>query len=198
MTKVKDSNYTVLWWIGWIALTIISFFVSCYFWTGIIAKHFGSMDKPGMPILWVATVFGTWMIMLVPLIIVMYSKVDKTYEDSRINRETIAFNKAKAEFKVKSILIKESDRELTRELRKKLKKIPEAIHHGHLVTISLRDGRSIPHVFIMNNKEVLGVYGVETLDFRAADILDFTATDLDKLPVFKAENWLRLDGVGGA
>src|SRR5687768_2772555 len=102
MKQEKDGNYTVLWWIGWITLTIISFFISCYFWTGFIAKYVGSMDKPGVPIVWVTAVFGTWMVLLVPLIVIMYSKVDKAYEDARLKRETDAFNKAKAEFKVKS------------------------------------------------------------------------------------------------
>ena len=90
MNKENVKENPVLWWVGWIVLTILSFFVSCYFWTGFIAKHVGSMEKPGVPIFWVATVFGSWMALLVPLIIVMYNKVDRTYEEARNKRESEA------------------------------------------------------------------------------------------------------------
>src|SRR3990167_5619830 len=88
MRKESAKEYPVLWWVGWIVLTIASFFVSCYFWTGFIAKHVGPMDQNGVPILWVAAVFGSWMVLLVPLIIVMYNKVDRSYEDARMHRES--------------------------------------------------------------------------------------------------------------
>ena len=82
-----SKEHPVLWWIGWIALTIVAFFIPCYAWTKFFAMHAGTMDKPGMPALWVTAVFGTWMIFLVPLIIVMYNKVDRAYEDARNARE---------------------------------------------------------------------------------------------------------------
>ena len=92
---MKKSENTVLWWVGWIALTILSFFACCYFWTGFIARHIGGMDTGNAPILWVTAVFGSWMVLLVPLIIVMYAKVDKAYEDARIRRESAARTRAK-------------------------------------------------------------------------------------------------------
>lgn len=198
MASEKSSQSTVGWWLGWILLTIVSFFVSCYFWTKFIAAHVGRMQDPGVPILWVAAVFGTWMVLLVPLIIVMYHKVDKAYEDARIARETAAFEKAKNAFRVKSILVADSDRLLSKSLSQKLKKIPETIKHGHLVTAVLRDGRKIENVFIRDKKDVLGVYGVDSLPFRIRDIVDLETTAFDCLPDFKAEKWLRLDGIGGS
>ena len=194
----KNDSSTVFWWVGWISLTIVSFFISCYFWTGFIAAHAGNMQKPGVPILWVTAVFGSWMLLLVPLIIVMYSKVDKAYEDARIARETAVFNEAKEAFHIKSIYIENSKRLLNKHLTKKLKKMPEAIKRGHLVTAMLRDGRKIENVFVLNKKDVLGVYGVEDLSFEIGDIVDLEAANLDQLPDFKSKNWLRLDGVGGA
>jgi len=184
------------WWLGWILLTIASFFASCYFWTKFIATHVGSMQEPGVPILWVAAVFGTWMTLLVPLIIVMYAKVDKAYEDARITRETAAFEKIEKSLPFKSILIEDSERILSKPLSQKLKKIPETIKHGHLMTAVLRDGRKIENVFIRDKKDVLGVYGVDSLPFKISDIVDLETTDADCLPDFKAENWLRLDGAG--
>ncbi len=194
MAQKKDS--TVLWWIGWIILTIVSFFVSAYFWTHFIAKHVGPISQPGVPVLWVATVFGGWMVLLIPLIIVMYNKVDRAYEDARISRENIAFDKAKAEFKVRSENIDPEKRLLSKALKNKLKIIPPAVKRGHLVTAILKDGRKIPHVFVLKGEDVLGIYGAQRLDFDIQSIVDFEASDLDHLPEFKTEEWLRLDGVG--
>ncbi len=189
----KDSS-TVGWWLGWITLTIISFFISCYFWTGFIAKHVGGMDKPGVPILWVSAVFGSWMVLLVPLIILMYTKVDKAYEDARIARENTQLEKSKGEFKVRGVFIEESHRMLKKELAGKLKKYPETIKRGHLVTAILHDGQKIPNVFIRDKKDVLGVYGAKTLSFNIQDIMDIEPVALEQIPNFKAEEWLRLDG----
>lgn len=195
MKKKNDS--TVIWWIGWIVLTILSFFVSFYFWTPFIAKHVGNMQSPGAPILWVTAVFGSWMVLLVPLIIVMYSKVDKAYEDTRIARETTEFQKAKEGFKVKSVLVEPSKRNLPENLVQKLKALPETIRKGHLVTIILKNGQKIHNVFILNKKEILGVYGVDQMPFAAEEAMDLELANPNELPNFKAENWLRLDGIGG-
>lgn len=191
----KDDARTVFWWIGWILLTIVSFFISCYFWTGFIAKNVGSIDKPGVPILWVTAVFGSWMVLLVPLIILMYSKVDKAYEDARIARETESSRKAKLTSGIKSIFVEPEKRILREELSRKLKEFPETLKKAHLVTAVLKDGRKIENVFVVNRKEVLGIYDSDALGFEMNDIADLELTDLDKLPDFKPEKWLRLDGV---
>ena len=195
--RAKKNDNTVSWWLGWIALTIVSFFVSSYFWTGFIARHVGTMQQPGVPVLWVTAVFGSWMVLLVPLIVVMYYKVDKAYEDARIARESAAFDRARAELNVQSVFIEESERLLNAGLSKKLKQFPEAVKRGHLVRIKLRDGREIENVFVLDRKDVLGVYGVKEAAFRAGDIVDVEPMDLEKLPAFETANWLRLDGVGG-
>ena len=197
MSKAKQKdNATILWWVGWIVLTILSFFISSWFWTGFIARHVGSMQKPGVPILWVAAVFGSWMLLLVPLIIVMYAKVDKAYEDARIARASAEFKKTRETFKVRSQFIDPSERKLEKKLIDKLKAVPETIKRGHLVTAILNDGRRIQNVFILNKKEVLGVYGIETLNFDIRGIVDLEPSDLGSLPHFNAEEWLRLVGVG--
>jgi uncharacterized membrane protein len=190
----KDKN-TILWWIGWIVLTIVSFFVSCWFWTGFIAKNVGPMSQSGVPILWVTAVFGSWMVLLVPLIVVMYNKVDRAYEDARISRETRQFEAVRKEVNVRSVQVEEKDRLLPRELADKVKKMPEALRKGHLVSAVLKDGRRFDHVFIANRREVLGIYDQTQMPFRVSDIADLVPADLDKLPNFEENRWLRLDGV---
>lgn len=197
MTKKKTSTeYTVLWWIGWITLTILTFFVSCYFWTGFIAKYVGTMSQKGVPLIWVAAVFGSWLILLVPLIIVMYSKVDKAYEDARMSRESNQYEKMVASLKFKSILAPDEDRRLSVHLVQKIKKIPATLKDGHLVTAILKSGQKIPFVFIYKRSEVLGVYDRTSFDFKASDIADIEPADLDRLPAFETKKWLRLDGAG--
>lgn len=190
----KHGDHTVLWWVGWITLTIVTFFVSSGFWTPIIAKHFGSMDRALAPAVWVTAVFGTWMVLLVPLIIVMYNKVDRAYEEARIHKEKDMKDKLKRFSPVKFVNIPEAERLLSRELSDKINKIPETVKKGHLVTAHLKNGKKIEHVFVYQKTDVLGVYGHTVPPFKISEIVDITPSDLDHLPPFEAEGWLRFDG----
>ncbi len=188
MGKKPSGTQTIFWWVVWITLTIASFFVAAAFWTPLIAKKFGSIHETRNSVIWIVAVFGTWMATLVPLIVVMYSKVDKAYEDARLRRE-------KAALRFKSIPVDKSKRLLSSVLAARLEHSPEAIQGGHLVTLFLKDGRKIPNVFIAERKEILGIYDAEKLTFEAADIKEMELSDLNNLPPFLAPNWLRLDGV---
>ena len=188
MPKKASGTQTIFWWITWIVLTIVSFFAAAAFWTPIIAKKFGSIHETRTSVIWIVAVFGSWMAALVPLIIVMYSKVDKTYEDARMRRE-------KAALRFKSIQVDRSKRLLPPDLSAKLKESPEVISGGHLVTALLKDGRKIENVFISDKNEILGIYDAEELTFEGKDIRDIEPADLNKLPSFMTPQWLRLDGV---
>ncbi|MBI1976486.1 MAG: hypothetical protein HYS56_03145 [Candidatus Omnitrophica bacterium] len=194
--KTKKNNSSVLWWIVWILLTIGSFFVSAHFWTWFIADKVGPIRQPGVSILWVTAVFGSWMVLLVPLIVVMYNKVDKAYEDARIRRELAELHKTQESLKFRSALVDPSERQLSKGLSKRLKEIPETIKRGHLVTVILQDGKKYDNVFIADRSEILGIYGHHTLPFQTDEIADLEPADLKNLPDFKEEHWLRLDGVG--
>jgi uncharacterized membrane protein len=191
----KGDVRTIFWWFGWIGLTIVTFFVSAWFWTGFLGDRMGGMDNSAYAMTWVAAVFGSWMVLLVPLIVLMYNKVDKAYEDARITRETKEFDKAKKEFKVRAILVEEKSRLLKPELTAKLKMNPETVRGGHLVTAILKDGRRVENVFVAGKKDVLGVYGVDKLTFAVTDIVDVVPAG-ETLPDFETDKWLRLDGVG--
>lgn len=190
----KAEKSQLVWWLIWICATIGSFFLAAFLWTGFIAARVGPMTKPGAPVLWVAAVFGTWMLFLIPLIVVMYRKVDKAYEDARIRREAAQTKQLEANPPpFRTAHLEPSRRMLAKPLRKKLAGIPAAIRGGHLVTAILRDGRRIDHVFVASRKEMLGVYGHEQPTFDASDIVDVMAVDLNRLPAFLPERWLRLD-----
>ncbi len=192
----KKIDSTIFWWIGWITLTIASFFVAAYLWTPVIARYAGPMNQKAAPILWVTAVFGSWLIMLVPLIILMYNKVDRAYENARMNRENATTDKLAKEWGVKSVLISEEDRMLSKELRSKIKQLPKAMLRGHLVDAKLRDGRFVPNVFVLDEEQILGVYDFNSKPFIANDIEDLLAADWNKVPAFTHDKWLRLDGQG--
>ena len=190
----KQSDQSVLWWVGWIALSILTFFAASYFWTGFISSHFGSMDQKGAPLLWVTAVFGTWMLLLVPLIVVMYNKVDRAYEDARIRREKLSEGTRREASGIKFISIPESERRLDARVVKKIKKMPWTIKRGNLVTAILKSGQRIDHVFVLDREQVVGVYGHEKLPFRVADIVDASEASEESWPKFETGKWLRLDG----
>lgn len=186
--KQASATQAIFWWVLWISFTIVSFFAASYFWTPIIAKHFGSVRQSNASIAWVVAVFGTWMIILVPLIILMYSKVDKAYEDARIRREKNAV-------RFRSIFVDPSKRRLPENAAQKLINLPQTIQGGHLVNLTLNDGRQIPNVFVAEGKEVLGVYNASEFSFEGKDIQNLEPVDFKEVPAFLANLWLRLDGV---
>ena len=189
----KQDESTVTWWLIWISLTIGSFFLAVWFWTPFIASRFGSVKNPTTSLLWVIAVFGTWLVALIPLMIFMYRKVDKAYEDARIRRELRA-QKFKDPVKIKAVFVEESKRRLPKAIAEKLKNVPQTIKGGHLITATLKDGRKMEHVFIARRKELLGIYDQEELTFHAEDIANFELTDLTNPPDFTQKIWLRLDG----
>ena len=190
----REDEAHVSWWIGWIALTIASFFAAAGFWTWFFAKEGGRIQEPGAAGRWVFAVFGTWMLALLPLIVVMYQKVDRAYEKARKQREAEDTNLPRP----KSIFVDPLKRTLSNALKEKLRRLPATIQKGrqsgHLVTAVLKDGRKFENVFVANRSEVLGIYGCNTLSFEAKEIVDLEPADLEKLPAFFEESWLRLDG----
>jgi len=184
----KSGSWSVLWWVVWIILTIGSFFAASAFWTPIIAKHFGSIRETKAASMWILAVFGTWMVMLLPLIVVMYQKVDKAYDDVRIRRE-------KAALRFRSIYVDTAKRILPENVSEKMIGWPETIEGGHLISVILQDGRRIPHVFIKDRREILGLYNYTSLPFEGKDVTEVEQEDPKEVAYSFTTNWLRMDGV---
>lgn len=190
MTRAKTSGTkAVFWWVVWITLTILAFFAASAFWTPFIANNFGSVRENRYAAIWVAAVFGTWMVFLVPMIVLMYQKVDKAYEDARLRREKNA-----ARFK--SILVNRSERLLPARLTEKIKTWPETIPGGHLVRVTLKNGTEASLAFVAEGGEILGLYDKSSFDLKVHEIEEIEPADNQPLPsLFAPANWLRLDGV---
>jgi hypothetical protein len=73
-----------------------------------------------------------------------------------------------------------------------LKGIKPTLPNGHVVTAILPDGRRVDNVFILNSREVVGVYDRETLDFSPSQIRSVEPIPLDRLPAYEESLWLRL------
>ena len=196
MKNQKASSQSVLWWVLWITGTILAFFIAVWIWTPVIAARLGSIHNSRTAVIWVAAVFGTWMVILVPMIVVMYQKVDKAYDDARIRREkSAAQQSSQTTARFRSVLVEKSKRLLEPTVAAKLRKIPETVKGGHLVSATLKDGRKISNIFISNAQEILGIYDFTEMPFEGKEILDLEPADLDTAPPLLAPNWLRLDGV---
>ncbi len=189
----KQDESTVTWWLIWISFTIGSFFIAVWFWTPFIAAKFGSIRHGSTTLLWIVAVFGTWLVILTPLMVLMYWKVDKAYEDARIRRE-LRNEPVKDPVKIRAVFVDKAKREIPKILSEKLKNIPDTIRGGHLVHCTLKDGRKMQNVFIAKKKEILGLYDQTELTFEARDLLDLELADLTHPPDFTQKIWLRLDG----
>jgi len=194
MKSKNKPGSTIFWWLMWIVASIGSFFLAVWFWTPFIADHFGSIQNTGVTFIWIVAVFGTWLVALLPLMILMYWKVDKAYEDVRLRREAKQ-NTAKQEnpYRIKSVPVEEVKRIIPKDLRNRLKKIPQTIRGGHLMTAILNDGRRIENVFIARKKVLLGVYNQQELTFQANDIIRLEPTNLENPPDFTQKGWLKFD-----
>ena len=195
MTAVngKAKEHPVLWWVGWITLTILSFFVSCYFWTGFIAQNVGPIDQKGVSILWVAAVFGSWMVLLVPLIVVMYNKVDRAYDEAQTKRESQTQKKLSAELGLRSASVPVEKRLLPKDIQRSLKKMPRTLREGHLVTLQFRDGTKVENAFVLAGQEIVGLYGCDNFPFDAKDVVGVELLDPANTQPVDYEKWLRFD-----
>ena len=195
---MNDSKeHPVIWWIGWIVMTIVAFFIPCYAWTKILA-HNTNMSQPGMPAIWVTAVFGTWMIFLVPLIIVMYNKVDRAYEDARNARERQAKELLASRFPVKAIDVEEARLQLPKPLQKKLKRLPKTLKKGQLVSLEFKNGQRLENVFVYGGEEIVGIYGRKDFPFDAREAVKADLMDPSQVPPVDYDKWLRLQAAGAA
>ena len=188
-SKMKPSGtQTIFWWIVWISLTIASFFAAAAIWTPLIAKHFGSIRETRASAIWIIAVFGTWMVFLVPLIVIMYQKVDRVYEDARLRREKNAA-------RYKAIFVEPSKRTLPQNAASSLKQMEPTLQGGRLVNLTLKDGRKFQNVFVSSENEIVGIYDADEMSFEGNDVAALEPADLKNSPAFITQNWLRLDGV---
>jgi hypothetical protein len=167
----------------------IGLLIASSFGWSLVFKH-RLNEGPGLEPVWAKAVFGTWLATLIPFLILLYRKADQIFKDAVIRQGDVPV--------FKSIFVKTSRRTLPKALEDKLKTFPPTLGSGHLVTLTLKDGRKVPHVFVIHSKEILGVY--DPLGEHALGNLSWLGqieaieeTKPADWPDFQESQWLRLD-----
>lgn len=159
--------------------------LSALFWSFWFREEITNPAHQGLSGNWLKAVLGTWLILLLPVLAYLYKKTDQILK-AAIERQTQIGPKFKTQF------VEKSKRILPDTLAKKLENIPETMPKAHVVNLILKSGRKIPDVFVLNRKEVLGIYGCDKVDF---DILESSDVEpVSQLAEYNEEQWLRLDG----
>jgi len=166
-------------YIGWLI-------VSSFFWSFLLRSQIHTTTALGLDRHWAKAVIGSWLVALIPFLIFMYRQADKIFKNA-LERQT-------ATPRYRSIFVEPSKRLLPSSLADKLKNKKPVLRGGHVVEVLLKDGRRVPHVFILNSREILGVYDRMDLGFDVEEVLDLEPTALDRLPAYEEPKWLRLDG----
>ena len=180
----EDQEKSVDAWFTGMGFFLGLFVASAVFWTWALKKRLFP-DTPGFDPLWLKAVFGTWMLILIPLLVWMYRKADSIFEKANA-RQTYIPN-----FKVHWIAPEK--RQLPEELVQQVKKWKPTIPGGHLVNARLKNGEVLKHLFVMNGREVAGIYDPPVLDFDVSEFEALSVLEEDFLPQFDETKWVRFN-----
>lgn len=181
-----DQEKAVDAWLGAMNLFIGLFVASCFFWSfyyraRITAEH-SSVDFG-----WLKAVLVTWLAILMPVLVLLYRKADAIFKSATIRQTQTGTH-------FHTVFMERKTRTLPERLVQKLKLAEPTLQDGHVTTVTLKDGRVVPHVFVKGGTEILGVYDRLTLGFTADDISEITPMKLEEIPPYEEHKWLRLDG----
>ncbi len=141
--------------------------------------------KAGFDPAWIKAVIGTWLFSLLPFLVYLYRKADDIFKKASARQMGMGP-------KFKSIFVEKQKRFIPPAAAARLEKIPHALENGHVINLILKDGRKIPNVFVINSKEILGIYDRSELGFEMNEVADIEP--VEALPAYEEDKWLRLDG----
>jgi len=180
----QDQEKSVDAWFTGMGFFIGLFIASTVFWSWFFKKRIFP-DTPGFDPLWTKAVFSSWLLVLIPLLVWMYRKADRIFENAHA-RQTY-----EPGFKIH--WIEPEKRLLPEALAKQISKSKPTIPGGHLVNARLKNGQEIQHLFILNGKEVAGIYDPLILDFDVSRLAELSILENDNLPVFDESKWVRFN-----
>ncbi len=181
----EDQERAVDVWLVAMQVFIGSLIASSLLWSWLLRNQVHA--SPGFDPLWSKVVFSSWLFCLIPFLIWMYRKADE------ISKTAVARQMPHSP-QFRQLSVEKSKRLLPEEITEKLKAIPFTLREGHLITAILKDGRRIPHVFVLNCHEIVGIYDRQTLDFEPKELADIEPIPMDQLPPFESAKWLKLEG----
>ena len=158
---------------------------SAFFWIWRLRPRVFLESSGRLDPLWTKAVFGTWLFLTLPFLILLYRKADQIFK-AAVMRQTADHPK------FSSIFVERSKRLLPDEISRQLRAVPETLQKGHVVHLVLKNGRRIPHAFVLNSNEILGLYEKAEFDFNPKEIVGIEP--VNQMPVYDETKWLRLDG----
>jgi ABC-type molybdate transport system permease subunit len=183
-----DQESAVDLWLRMISILILGWILTSLFWTWYYVGAIHESPLRMTPSFsWAKAVFSSWALLLIPFLIVAYRKADVLFDHAAVRQ-------AKKTTTFKRYFIPQVKRKLPPVLIEKLKSAPETLADGHVVSVTLKDGRTFEHVFIFKRREILGVYDVDQLDWDASLIQDISVVESETLPAYDESKWVRLDG----
>jgi hypothetical protein len=165
----------------------IGLFVSSAFLWDVAMRERLLLNERGIDPVWMKAVFGTWLAILIPLLIWMYRSADRLF---RTANERQSYSPG-----FKAQWIDPKRRQLPEPLLAKLRGFRPTLPGGHLVRVTLKDGSSLAHVFVLLNGEVAGVYDYALKDFDASQVVDIRSLSSEILPVYDESKWVRFNVV---
>lgn len=181
----QDQEKAVDVWLLGIGVFIFAVMLALIFWgwfykAEILREHSNLYGS------WLKSSGLTILILNLPLLLWMYRKADRIFQDAVI-RQTAKGPAFKTAF------VEQEKRLLSQPLREKISTYPETLSGGHVVRFRLKNGREIPHAFVIQNRELLGLYDFEKMDFTVEEIVDAMPLKPEELPAYDETKWLRLD-----
>ena len=178
----EDQEKAVDAWLFGMGIFIGLLVVSLFVWSWLLKER---INQGGYDTLWVKSVFVSWLVILLPFLILMYRKADLIFKTA-VERQTYSP-------KFRTVSVERSKRLLSDPIVQKIKGFPPTLRQGHVVTLILRGGREVPNVFVLNNREILGVYDQTNFDFNTQDVSGVELSDPSKLPPYDESRWLKFD-----
>jgi hypothetical protein len=172
-------------WFGGMTVFIGLLVSSALFWSVVLRKQIHP-DVAGLDPVWAKAVFGTWLAVLLPFLVFMYLKADRIFKDAHARQSYTP--------RFRSVCVDPSRRTLPSFIQEKIKTAPATLRNGHILTIVLRDGRRVSNIFVINFREIIGIYDKMALDFEPRDVVDAEVVRSADLPAYEEDKWLRLDG----
>lgn len=179
----RDQERSVDAWLASMGSFIGLFIASSLAWSYFYRQR---IPEPGFDLKWAKAVFGTWLALTVPFLILMYRRADEIFKTA-VSRQT-------GKPVHSGIFIEKSKRLLPAEMAEKIAKTRPVLANGHLITAVLKDGSRVPNLFVVNEREILGVYDRSALGFQPQDVVDVEVMEPEHLPAYVESRWLRLDG----
>ncbi len=182
----QDQERAADLWLRGSSLLIGALIAALIFWSLVFRRELnhsgGGYFGP-----WLKNVGATWLVTLIPFLVMMYRKADLIFKqaEARQTKRGPVF---------KTMFVEKSRRLLAEKFQTQIQRHPETLSGAHVVTLSLIDGREISHVFVLNSREILGIYSRPAMDFLASEVANVQVLENHELPPYDEALWLRLDG----